>query len=809
MAVQPKDRRLELRGSATLNGIDFVKVVSPTRLQVFFFNKNAVAITKASISGGESVIGIRVMTDVTKPAAFSVGDVLILTLDTDRTGDFSEYTLSLEGDFKKLDRHTASVAFSFKSECDTDLDCASACAGCPPADGGLPPIDYLARDYMSFRRALSDFSALRYPDWKERSEADSGVMFLESLCALADNLAYTQDRVAWEGKLETATQALSIRRLARLVDYEPRPATIASVLLQFEVSAAGTIPAGTIVNAASPEGDIIPFETGEGLADKASATVSPLWNRRDNAGKPRINPYWWDDTERCLPAGSTEMWVTGKGFAFTQGMRLLIDTANAAGDPATRQIVTLAQDGEETQDPLFGNIDVTRIAWNASDALAKSIDLRHTVLAGNIVSATQGRRYAEAFAIDKAPAAMPYLPLALARTGPSPVADIGFRFRDGDDMPGNSCGGASAPAALPRYLYSLANAPLAYLAGSDGASPMPEITVEQVSPTPPPAWTFLRDLLSATPLQEAYTIDPARYAVVGRRPSDGLAFYDYDGDNGATVRFGDGTFGETPQPETVFQARYRTGAGKAGNVAPDTIIHVAPENAPVLLSLITAVTNPLAATGGTDAETAESVRQMAPFAFRAKQFRAVLPGDYEDAAETLPLVERAGTSFRWTGSWLSVFTAADPRDGFSLPDEQRTDLVSLLNRYRMAGYESYIRPPQYASLDITITLCALPNAFQGDVHEAVVQALSLKTFFHPDNFTFGTPLERSRLEAAVQSQPGVAGITSIQYRRRGYQATPIEMPAFIPIGREEVLRVDNDPSLPEFGSITVIVNGGK
>jgi hypothetical protein len=45
-----------------------------------------------------------------------------------------------------------------------------ACAH--PADGDLPPIDYLAKDFDSFRRALSDFSVLRYPAWQERSEAD-------------------------------------------------------------------------------------------------------------------------------------------------------------------------------------------------------------------------------------------------------------------------------------------------------------------------------------------------------------------------------------------------------------------------------------------------------------------------------------------------------------------------------------------------------------------------------------------------------------------------------------------------------------
>ena len=65
-------------------------------------------------------------------------------------------------------------------------------------------------------------------------------------------------------------------------------------------------------------------------------------------------------------------------------------------------------------------------------------------------------------------------------------------------------------------------------------------------------------------------------------------------------------------------------------------------------------------TNGVDQETAQHIQRMAPQAFRAVQFRAVRPADYVAAAETLPWVLSAGTAFRWTGSWLTVFTTADP-----------------------------------------------------------------------------------------------------------------------------------------------------
>ena len=52
-------------------------------------------------------------------------------------------------------------------------------------------------------------------------------MFMELLAAVGDDLSYLQDRIAAEATLATATQRRSVVRHARLVDYEPRPATSA------------------------------------------------------------------------------------------------------------------------------------------------------------------------------------------------------------------------------------------------------------------------------------------------------------------------------------------------------------------------------------------------------------------------------------------------------------------------------------------------------------------------------------------------------------------------------------------------------
>jgi hypothetical protein len=797
-----KDRLSKLLDphNTKLNGIDFVEVANTcqTTLRVHFLNKVAVAGTLAqganpTITGGETISTVRVLPFGAGAWSHDPEGRPLFTIKVAAPGDFSFYTLTI--DSSALDPFYNRVTFSFKARCPSDLDCEAPPASCPPPAGNPPPITYMAKDFLSFKKALADFSALRYPAWQERSEADFGVMFMEALCSLADDLSYFQDRIANEARIDTATERRSIVRLARLVDYEPQPATSSSVLLQFDVTS-GPIPSGLLVHAPGPDGSSIDFETGTGLLDpvtflidKATYPVSPAWNRG-------IQPYYWDDSQSCLPAGSTEMWVLGQGYQFYAGQALLIDTRGlTTADKPLREIFHLTSANEET-DPLF-NDAVTHLVWSSDEALQLNHDLTsdtdgtpHTILAGNLVPATQGRRYAESFAIDQAPPGLS-VPLAIERTGPN---------------------------ASAQYLYTLQNSLLTWLLPAGATAPLPELALieqPQDKSLPPVNWTWRGTLLDAQEFEQAYTVDPMSYIKIANN-SDGSAAYEYDGDSGATIRFGDDVFGGIPDSGSVFQVTYRIGGGSSGNVAPDSITQVDTSATSSLASLVTAVTNPFAAAGGADQETNEQVLRRAPQAFRAVQYRAVTVADYQAAAQTLPWVLRAGTRFRWTGSWLTVFTTADPAGTEQIAVDEQIDLINLLNRYRMAGYESYVPAPDYVGIDLTVTVCALPTAFRGDAEAAIVAALSDSVnpdgatgFFYLDRFTFGTPLERSALEAAIQSASGVAGVVSIQYRQRGITPNWTCLPETLQVGPSQILRMDNDPSRPERGTLRVVVEGGK
>jgi hypothetical protein len=161
-----------------------------------------------------------------------------LTLDS--IGDFSIYTLTVSG--PGIDPFFASRKLRFRLACDDRFDCSQPAAP-PPAPAKLPvTIDYMAKDYASFRQALFDFIPTRLPDWTERSEADIGIMLLELFAFTADNLSYLQDRVANEAFLGTATQRRSVAGHLALIGYQMDEGASAHTWLQFQVGSQAALP---------------------------------------------------------------------------------------------------------------------------------------------------------------------------------------------------------------------------------------------------------------------------------------------------------------------------------------------------------------------------------------------------------------------------------------------------------------------------------------------------------------------------------------------------------------------------------------
>jgi predicted phage baseplate assembly protein len=259
-------------------------------------------------------------------------------------------------------------------------------------------------------------------------------------------------------------------------------------------------------------------------------------------------------------------------------------------------------------------------------------------------------------------------------------------------------------------------------------------------------------------------------------------------------------------------------------VGAEALAHLDPGDEAI--PAVRAVRNPLPARGGVDPETIEEVRQLAPEAFRARMLRAVTEADYAEAALRLPEVSGAVATFRWTGSWHTVFVAVDPRDRRDLvtgaggilrlaPAFERS-VRAALGRVRLAGYDLELRPPRFVPLDVEVEVCAAPGHFRADVRAAVVEALSAallpdgrRGFFHPDEFTFGTPVHLSRLYAAIERVEGVDAALVRRFQRYGRTAAGELDSGTIEVGPWEVAQLENDPSFVERGVLQVTARGGK
>ena len=844
------DRRSLLLTSTSVNGIDYLSVdpSTQTALDVHFISPLTAAQQLSLTADHVSITAT--LGDATPVAVQSVefptvgGDV-VMRIHTATPGTFTVYTLRLADPTatpQRLDPYYSSVEFSFKAGCYSDVDCdhsAHHCTAEPEVDF---PVDYQSRDFWSFRTALFDFASQRYPQWVDRLEADAAVMLLEVMAAVGDELSYYQDRLAREAYLETATQRRSLRRHARLVDYRVHDGLGATTWIDVTAKAAGTLPAGTALWAVR-DGERVDFSIGRDLDEMISTppetfAVDPARNATN------LIPYQWDSADVCLPAGTTDMWLTG-GNAVKNALTpfddvpphrapgrwvLLRTDPPDPGLPARRHVVRLVN-AEVVHDPL-ANVDTTHIVWEPEQALPADFDLTCLHVHGNIVPAVAGRHLSRTFVIGPAAGSgagsVPSAASLLAAEDPPPAGEDPTNPAEPTDPAWTT--ERTGPNATVTYLFSLYRTDTDGLvwrgrtdaAGRDSGNPRlatPELRLVERTMQPNgtfvdgDAWTWRHSLLDAPAspaLAKHFTLDDGfwRRLVGYQRFGGEVVHTDYASEDGVTIRFGDSVFGLTPARGSRFRANYLVGNGRRGNVPAGAVQWFDSTDAAVA-AVVTAIENPFAVDSGVDPETPQEIRQLAPEAFRALTFRAVRPEDYAEAAERLDWVQRAGCSFRWTGSWQTAFVTPDPRHSVEVTDDQRIDLERQLDRFRQAGRETHALDPRYADIDLQIRVCVAPASYPAEVKVRVLGALtdSSTSFFAADNFTFGTALDRSRLEAAIQTVVGVRAVEDITFRRREVLDWAV-LPATYQPGRNEVIRVENDPLHPDRGSIQLTMEGG-
>lgn len=800
-----------------INGIQYLEVsANQRRLDVHFVQSlDLVPSTPLTVANVEVVGGVRVK-DPKVTGISWVDDVL--SVDVATAGDFSTYTLRLVASAgvaappAGIDPALAQIAFSFKVDCPSDFDCAPDTA-CPPVPQVGPVIDYLARDYQSFRRLILDRLSALMPNWRERNPADLWVTLAEAIAFRGDELSYYQDAVATEAYLGTARQRVSVRRHTRLLDYAFHDGSNARAWIAFEVdgSADGIALPGcdpttgldgtqlwTSVPGLPPSIDAATAQTALAAGAQAFELVEPITTY---AAHNRVYLHTWSDDECCLPQGATQAFLRdddANRLRLRAGDVLILEalkstTTGLAVDADHTQRVAVRLTAVDPEAPLSAGVrgvpavrrdpvtdqPFVEVAWDAGDALPFALCLSKRIggalvtdMAGacaNVALADHGATAPQTDALTALPGGrVPRFPLD--RTVVAPLTQQAHVRVSGSDQIVLVDVAAAASAAFVL----------------DVADVRPAIDVRSAGDLR--RWTAQRDLLASDTQAAEFVVET-------------------ENDGHAVLRFGDGVNGRAPLAGEGLNARLRTGSGTVGNIGAEAIGHaVAPG--------ITRVRNPLAAQGGIDPQPVSQARLYAPQAFRLQE-RAVTADDYATMMERHPEVQRAVATRRWTGSWNTIFITVDRKGSDSIDADFEAELRDFIERYRMAGHDVEIDAPSFVALDLELHVCTKAGYFAADVEQRLLAVFSAQRlpdgsegFFHPDRYTFGQPVYLSAVIAAAMAVPGVAYVTPLRFQRLGRNPAGEIEAGRIAMARLEIARLDNDPNAPENGKMKFDVDEG-
>lgn len=725
------------------------------------------------------------------------------------------YTLELLG-LPRVDRFFRQARFVFRDGGHDPGLPAAVPALTEPRE--IPEIDYLAKDYESFRRLMLERLRAFVPSWQETHVADLGVTVVELLAHAADYLSYYQDAAATEAYVATARRRISVRRHARLVDYRLHEGCNARCWVQLKVerdreveAAAGDggdggfeLPAGIEVLTYCGH---LPSIIGQDSQEHRKALLrQPLVFRTLEARTlrqehNRIEIYTWGTESFALPAGTTSAALRGH-LELRAGEVLVFERRRDPGaetaedvDPRERQAVRLCRTPRRTTDLAAEGegepVAITEVEWLAEDALADDFPVSAriggkiqrglTVVRGNLIPADHGKSCHEV--LEPVPAEGIYNP-RLKRQG------LTHRVpHDPEEARLEPAAGAlrqDPRQALPDLdLYPLEPEEV----GGDGAG----IPPGELRSSRRLRWHPRHDLLSSHRFAHDFVVE-------------------VDDDGFARLRFGDDEDGRRPSPGTVFQAVYRVGLGPAGNVGAYSLRHaVVPrrvlERARRRGFRLVEVKNHLAGGGGLDRESLEKARLFAPEALRSRGSRqsCITERDYVEIAERHPDVLRAAARQRWTGSWKMVELFVQRPGGRPVDDLFRRRLQGFMAPHLVAGWELEISPPRYVPLDVRLTVWPPPAVERESLPRKLGDRVAAGevNFLRPGYFTFGKKVYKSEVIAEVMALPEVADVEIEVFQRWGRPARGELEAGEIPILPLEIAQLDNDPSAPHRGILQI------
>lgn len=743
-------------------------------------------------------------------------------------GDFSNYVLRIVGDGDRppagFDPILSAFPFSFRPSCRSAFDQKAA----PPVEGEElhePRIDYLAKDYASFRSLMLDRLSRLKPDAVTDNAASLSITLVELFAYVGDRLSYKQDAVATEAYLDTCRRRISARRHARLLDYDMHDGCNARAFIEIRLKPGARLTVHEGCKFATQTVDLPVASRRERELATALGAGALIFEAREeahlDARRNRIEIHDYGGALAGLDKGATraDLRDPDENVPIAVGDWLLLEQALgpdsgriADADRHLRHIARITgmqrrvdPIGRKNADGSRAPLPLLEIRWDVADALPFALPLDHVVSQDSLDGIPKGT--------PDQPSAVVRANLILADHGRSLVEDTvepgtlpdGRRFRP------KLTEGPVTQALPPSSLQDQSQRSAAAILRTEPRRAEPQLTIEERFADNEPTGTFWwpqRDLIRSD-------------------SNDRHVVLEVDNRDAATLRFGDDVYGKAPDPEHRFIIRYRVGNAAVANVGAEAIAHcLAVPGYDLSGRLVTPISgqiddialirNPLPATGGADPETIDDVRRLAPIELKTS-VRAVTADDYAERITRRPDVQRAIAREIWTGSWRTILLIVDRVGGTPVDPDFEVSLRDELEPLRLMGHDLAFASPIFVPFDIALTICVDRSYDRQTVQHALEALFSnrvledgSKALFHPDVRSFGEPVRLSRLYAAARRVPGVVDVEVTEFKRLGATTSePGLKSGVITLGQREIALLDNDPNSPDRGRLGLTVQGGQ
>jgi hypothetical protein len=661
-----------------------------------------------------------------------------------------------------------------------------------PANKVPVSVDYTGRDYYSLREELiARVKEATNQQWQGNDPADFGLALVESFAYMGDLMNYYIDRVANESYILTATQRQSLLNIANTYGYSPTGYVGSVVDVEFTngygsenesgasilttVSVGGTSTTN-VAQLAVPTGN--PFTVGDyviidGFSRTAyNGTYQIIKTGLDAALRPVI----------CYKPESTITTITGNGTQFTVtastphqfavGEAVVISGSSVSGYNSNWTILdvptptTFRVTSAVSTSATGGKVNYQNIATegDGTSILGYVYDIgTETVPAGTQV-------VAEVTYEDKVQQVL-FTTLEKATVGwlGNPFNTVSIQCRQGENVAYRSANRKNTATVahdidgeLLGYSSGTADQSLALLETRVDKSYL-EIFVD--SGTNFNKWQQVQHLSDYGPNAAVYTVA-------------------IDATNLVKVVFGDGVSGAIPPKDAAIKAVYFAGGGPIGNVALgtiDTILAVPTASTPTEeqnIKVRFTVTNPEAASGGSDPESNDVIRYNAPRTLSALN-RAVTLEDFANLSLSLRGVGKANAIAENKTS-VTVYVAPSNSDNSSdltpgvnsstnTETSAMASLRSTVSEYlsdkKQIGTTVTVGYPTYVPVSLTVKYAALPQ-YTDDQVKSYIKSVLFSQFSY-NYVDFADIITPEEIEYKLRQVEGIRNVRVTSLCRTG------------------------------------------